>query len=70
LLEGCLQAIKFVRPIPEPDAETIRKEVLKCVKVLQKQTELLYRRLYFTGIRLNTLNTKLQEKRNSYRDNN
>lgn len=59
-----------MRPITEPDAQTIRKEVLKCVKLLQKQTELLYRRLYFTGIRSSKADDELREKRNFYTDKN
>ena len=57
-------------PISEPDAKAIREAVLKCVVLLHKQTELLYRRLYLAGIRLNELDTELRNKEKIYKDSN
>jgi len=47
----------------DPDPARVREEVQKCVAQLHKQTELLYLRLFRSGIRLNFLDAELRERR-------
>jgi hypothetical protein len=57
-------------PNAKPEAGKVKAEVLKCVKVLLEQRELLRRRLFRTGIRLDELDAQLREKGKNYRQSN
>ena len=57
-------------PAREPDAESVRTEVLKSVKKLQEQRELLYHRLFAVRIRLKLLEGQLHETGKNFKDKN
>lgn len=57
-------------PARDPDAESVRAEVLKSVKKLQEQRELLYHRLFAVRIRLKVLEAQLHEPGKNFKDKN
>ena len=57
-------------PVREPDAESVRAEVLKSVKKLQEQRELLYHRLFAVRIRLKVLEAQGSETGKNFKDKN
>jgi hypothetical protein len=57
-------------PGRDPDAKIVRTEVLKSVKKLQEQRELLYHRLFAVRIRLKLLEGQLHETGENFKDQN
>ena len=57
-------------PASDPDAESVRAEVLKSVKKLQEQRELLYHRLFAVRIRLKVLEAQVHETGRNFKDKN
>ena len=57
-------------PQRDPDANIVRAEVLKSVKKLQEQRELLYHRLFAVRIRLKLLEDQMYETGKNFKDRN